>query len=120
MPISLVRSVTVTSIIFIMPMPPTSRDMQATPARISDRLVVSSSEAFISSFPFSTVYSLVLLFRFSDSQLSMRLMASYMLSDTSTLMVKSVTIAVPSIERLSVYGTSMASSMLSSAVPSLA
>ena len=85
MPISLVRSVTVTSMMFIMPMPPTSREMQATPPNISDRLVVSSSDAFISSLPFSTVYSLVLLSRFSDSQDSMRLMASSMLSETSTL-----------------------------------
>ena len=54
-PISRVRSVTVTSMMFMMPMPPTSREMAATPARISCKEVVSSSASAIASLPLLTV-----------------------------------------------------------------
>ena len=40
MPISRVRSVTDTSMMFIMPMPPTTREMAAMPARISTIMLI--------------------------------------------------------------------------------
>ena len=43
MPISRVRSVTETSMMFIMPMPPTNREMAAIPARSRDMVLVTSS-----------------------------------------------------------------------------
>ena len=40
MPISRVRSVTETSMIFIMPMPPTTREMAAMPASTATRMLI--------------------------------------------------------------------------------
>ncbi len=51
-PISLVRSVTVVSIIFMMPMPPTRREMPAIAARSMVRVPVTDDIVFIRSFWF--------------------------------------------------------------------
>ena len=45
-PISLVRSVTVTSMIFMMPMPPTSREMAAMPPRNRCCMALASLDSF--------------------------------------------------------------------------
>ena len=48
MPISLVRSVTDTSMIFMMPMPPTSSEMAAIPPTAMDRFPIMLSTEVIS------------------------------------------------------------------------
>ena len=51
MPISRVRSVTVTSMIFMIPMPPTSSAMPAMPPRTTLMEVISSLEAVMAALP---------------------------------------------------------------------
>ena len=54
MPISRVRSVTVTSMIFMMPMPPTSRAIPAIPPSTTLMEVVSSVDSLMAEFPSSS------------------------------------------------------------------
>ena len=57
MPISRVRSVTVTSMMFMIPIPPTSRAMPAMPPSTTLMEVISSVLSLMAELPFSSSYS---------------------------------------------------------------
>ena len=90
MPISRVRSVTVTSMMFMMPMPPTSRAIPAMPPNTTLMEIISSVDSVMAALPFSSSYSPTVEEMVSARKTSRFAMTASMLSDLSTFTVKEV------------------------------